>query len=173
MINYPNLLSPFHLFPDSRSNTVDLREDKADESSSVDFVPAALYDGSDVRSESTRDVTNLSAVGPNSVQPKKSIHSRRPTTPAPAYSSDLYREWVKGNSVANLVKNKLSASAEGRRLKQLKAQEDERRSLMFVRRMSGEDCDEFFDALGENDPVYRKLRRECSTAVDTDMDELL
>jgi hypothetical protein len=85
---------------------------------------------------------------------------------------DHYREWVKGNSVASLIKTRLSASAEARRLKQLKAQEDERRALLLVRRMSDAERDEYFDAVGDDDPVYKKLRLG-GNSFDVEMEEVL
>jgi hypothetical protein len=106
------------------------------------------------------------------VAPVTKPRSRRPENPIPSGANDYYREWVKGNSVANLVKSKLSASAEGRRLKQLKAQEDERRALLLVRRMSDGERDEYFDAIGGDDPVYKRLRRGCNSD-DVDMNEVL
>ncbi len=134
------------------------------------------HDVTVISSASPRDAANVSEIDPVPGTPgapaKKSSQSRRPVNPAPAGSNDYYREWVKGNSVANLVKSKLSASAEGRRLKQLKAQEDERRSLLLLRRMSGDERDEYFDAIGESDPVYKRLRRGCQND-DVDMDEQL
>ncbi len=99
--------------------------------------------------------------------------SRRPANPCPSSPVDYYREWARGNSVLNLVKHKLGASAEARRLKHQKAQEDERRALLLVRRMSGDDRDVYFDALGDSDPVYGKLRVTSSASTDDDMDELL
>jgi hypothetical protein len=109
---------------------------------------------------------------PSTVPPAKSVQARRPSKPSPPCAADYYSEWVKGNSVANLVKKKLSASSEGRRLQQLRAKEDERRVLLFVRRMGEGERDEYFDALGDDDPVYKKLRWTGQSS-DVDMDELL
>jgi hypothetical protein len=84
---------------------------------------------------------------------------------------DYYREWAKGNSVASLLQHKLGAAADARRLKHLKSQGDERRTLLQLRRLKGDDREEFFDALGEHDVVYKKLSQKASQDVDME-DEL-
>ncbi len=99
--------------------------------------------------------------------------TRRPANPCPSGPTDYYREWAKGNCVLNLVKHKLGASTEAKRLKHQKAQEDERCALLLVRRMNGDDRDEYFDALGISNSVYGKLRAGSRAQVDADMDELL
>jgi hypothetical protein len=73
-----------------------------------------------------------------------------------------------------LVKHKLSASAEARRLKAQKNQEDERRALLFLRRMQSSGRDAFFDQRGSVDPVYCKLRSDGRMSADPmDDNELL
>jgi hypothetical protein len=53
-------------------------------------------------------------------------------------------------------------------------QEDERRALKMFHRQGVNNEDEFFDNLGKNDAVYRKLRSDLGTrSRDDDMDELL
>jgi hypothetical protein len=103
--------------------------------------------------------------------PGRSVASKRPAKSNPSGPTDYYREWVKGNSVANLVKHKLSAAQEARRLKHQKTQEDERRALIFLRRMNGDERDDYFDSLGSSDPVYGKLRNTSHD--DEDMHEVL
>jgi hypothetical protein len=80
---------------------------------------------------------------------------------------------MKGNDVTSLVKHKLSASAEMRRLKAKKDSEDERRALMFLRRMDCSERDEFFDARGNSDRVYQKLRGNASLRMDVESDDEL
>jgi hypothetical protein len=114
--------------------------------------------------------SDLSSSGSNN-KAKASV-TRRPTNPCPSGPVDSYREWVKGNDVSTLVKYKLSAAQEARRLKNLQAQENERRALMFVRRMNGSEKDEFFDSRGASDVVYQKLCNNSSTDHE-DMEEVL
>jgi hypothetical protein len=95
--------------------------------------------------------------------------TRRPANSYPSGPVDSYREWVKGNDVTTLVKHKLTASAEARRLKAKKESEDERRALMFFRRTGGDERDKFFDDRGDSDPVYRKFRGNERVNMDTEM----
>jgi hypothetical protein len=102
---------------------------------------------------------------------KTSSVTRRPANSYPSGPVDSYREWVKGNDVTTLVKHKLTASAEARRLKAKKESEDERRAMMFLRRTGGDGRDEFFDDLGDSDPVYRKFRGNDSVNMDIGRDD--
>jgi hypothetical protein len=168
-------LPSFFFPPEFAANTSIAQRVESNETQNSDVGFSLGHGVSIISDPSNREPTSVGGVASKPVTPVSSANnprSRRPLTPASPNADEYYREWVKGNSVANLVKSKLSASAEGRRLKQLKAQEDERRALLLVRRMSDGERDEYFDAIGDVDPVYKRLRRGCN-GDDVDMDEEL
>jgi hypothetical protein len=100
---------------------------------------------------------------------------RRPAKSGPSGPSDAYREWVKGKDVRSLIKSKLSASSEARRLKLQQSQEDERRALQMMWRKGVDENDDHFDALGANNLVYLRLRDDCkrNQMSDDGMDDVL
>ncbi len=138
--------------------------DSPDESNTADTLP----------SPSASEASSSLVSAPPGGQAKANV-SRRPSKPPPG-QVDYYREWVKGNSVQNLVKTKLSATAEARRLKALKNSEDERRAVMMFRRMDASEQAAYLDDLGADDPVLRKLclqkRQRMSCDVADGMDVL-
>jgi hypothetical protein len=144
----------------------------ADDSGATDN--SAVASSNAVNSDNSSLISNAPATPATTSVTKSSTNPRRPVNSLPSGPVDSYREWVKGNDVSTLVKHKLSASAEARRLKAQKNQEDERRALLFMRRMQGCERDEFFDERGVRDPVYQKLKSAVNLSDESNDDmELL
>jgi hypothetical protein len=89
---------------------------------------------------------------------------------------DYLLDWSRGRDMTSWAEAKVSAAREARRLQQKRVREDERRSVKLFSSLDVDERGDFFDELGRDDLVFRKLRDSPSCAgeeVDeVNMDEL-